>query len=61
MIIKVRVSLNLVGCSSYSIIEVDEESVEGMSEEELEEYIRTIAIDEILGNGLIDWNWNVVD
>ena len=61
MIVKIRVSTNRVGSSDYSIIEVDDEDVLGLSDEEFDEYMGKLATDEIMSNGLIDWNWEVLD
>lgn len=61
MEIKISVSTNRVGSDDYSIIEIDERDILGMSDEDAENYINDIVVDEIINNGLINWTWGVVD
>ena len=60
MKVKIKVSTSRVGSDDYSIIEIDEEDIVGLSDEEFEEYMGELAIDEIMSSGLIDWNWEVL-
>lgn len=61
MEIKISVSTNRAGSDDYSIIEIDERDILGMSDEDAENYINDIVVDEIINNGLINWTWGVVD
>lgn len=60
MEIKITVSTNRVGSDDYAIIEISDDDISGMSNEEFENYIGEIAVDEMLNNGLVNWNWSII-
>lgn len=59
--IKITVSTNLIGCTTEGVIEIDNEDIVGLSDEDATDFINERVVDEILGNELINWTWEVVD
>lgn len=61
MRVKILVSTNRVGSKVESTIEIDNEDIVGLSDEDATDFINERVVDEILGNGLVHWTWEVVD
>lgn len=61
MKIKIIVLTNRVGSKDERTIEIDYEDILGLSDEDAEEYINECVVGEMLGDGLINWTWEVVD
>lgn len=61
MRVKILVSTNRVGSKVESTIEIDNEDIVGLSDEDATDFINERVMDEILGNGLVNWTWEVVD
>ncbi len=61
MRVKILVSTNRVGSKVESTIEIDNEDIVGLSDEDATDFINERVVDEILGNGLVNWTWEVVD
>lgn len=59
MKVRVRVSTNKIGSDSYNEIEIDDEDLEGLSEEEKEKEIDKLAFD-VICESMIDWGWQEV-
>ena len=56
MKINIKVSTAYIGSTSEDYIEIDEHELEGMSEQEKEEYINEQAFEYMISN-MIDWTW----
>ena len=56
MKIRIKVSTGYVGSDSEDYIEIDECELEGMSEEEKDDYINEQAFEYMIMN-MIDWTW----
>jgi hypothetical protein len=55
MKIKISVSTRYIGSKDTEEIEIDDEELEGMTEEEQEKYIEEIAKEQMFE--MIDWTW----